>query len=68
MVTEKYREVQRVTEKYREVQRVTEKYRGLQRRTEKYSYYEATYKIYRRDLYGKTSKRRVNYKADTMYI
>ena len=26
------------------------------------------YKIYRRDLYGKTSKRGVNYKANTMYI
>ena len=48
--------------------RVTEKYREVQRVTEKYSYYEATYKIYRRDLYGKTSKRRVNYKANTMYI
>ena len=48
--------------------RVTEKYRGLQRSTEGYRYYEATYKIYRRDLYGKTSKRRVNYKANTMYI
>ena len=47
---------------------VTEKYREVQRVTEKYSYYEATYKIYRRDLYGKTSKGRINYKANTMYI
>ena len=48
--------------------RVIEKYREIQRVIEKYNYYEATYKIYRRDLYGKTSKRRANYKANTMYI
>ena len=68
MVTEKYRGLQRSTEGYRAVQRSTKGYREVQRVTEKYSYYEATYKIYRRDLYGKTSKRRVNYKANTMYI